>query len=242
MIIKITSKANSKIKDVVKLTKPSYQKEKGLFLAEGYHLFEMAKEEGLIDSVFTLKEVKGLDPLIPQYIIDEEILEKISSLTTPQGIITIVKLPKEKEISSRKILYLDDISDPGNMGTIFRTALAFGYDDIVITKGSVYPYSSKVIQASQGAIFKLNILTEDNYYLPRLKSLGYDVVVTYLKDAIDIETTPKFDKFVLVLGNEAHGVGEDVLSFATYKVKIDIKNIESLNVAIAGAIAMYTLK
>ncbi len=242
MIIKITSKANSKIKEVVKLAKPSYQKEQGLFIAEGYHLFEMAKESGLIDSVFTTKEVKGLDPLIPQYIIDEEILSKISSLTTPQGIVTLVKLPKTKEILNNKVLYLDDISDPGNMGTILRTALAFSYTDIVVSKKSVYVYSPKVVQASQGAIFKLNILIEDGYYLPRLKTLGYDVVVTYLRNAIDIKETPKLDKFVLVLGNEAKGVSDDVLSFATYKVKIDIDNIESLNVAIAGAIAMYSLK
>lgn len=242
MIIKITSKANSKIKEVVKYQKPSYQKENGLFLAEGYHLLEMAKENNLIDSVFTLKEIKGLDPLIPQYIVDEEILEKISLLTSPQGVISLVKIKETKEVTSNKVLYLDDISDPGNLGTILRSALAFGYTDVILSKNSCFAYNPKVVQASQGAIFKLNILFEDNYFLPRLSNLGYQVVATYLKDAINIKETPKLDKFVLVLGNESRGVSDEVLSFADFKVKIDIKDIESLNVAIAGAIAMYELK
>ncbi len=241
MIFKIDSKSNTKIKDVIKLQKPSESKAKGVFIAEGYHLLEMAIEANLVVSVFTTKKL-NIDPLIPQYLINEEIMEKISLLNTSQGVLTLVKTPKKSPELNNKVLYLDDISDPGNMGTIFRTALAFGYNDIVVSKNSCYIYNPKVVQASQGAIFKLNIVEDDNYYLPRLKNLGYKVVVTYLRDSVSLKDVPQLDKIVIVLGNEAHGVKDQILSFADYKVRIDIENIESLNVAIAGAIAMYELK
>lgn len=242
MIFKIESKSNSKIKEILKLTKPSYSKEKGLYIAEGFHLLEMALESGLVDSVYSTKEIKSIGPLVPQYIINEEIMGKISQQNTSQGVLFLVKSLPTKEVTSNKVLYLDDVSDPGNLGTIFRTALAFGYSDIILSKNSCYKYNPKVVQASQGSIFKLNIVEEDNYYLPRLKNLGFKVVVTYLRDSIDIKDTPKLDKFILVLGNEARGVSDEVMSFADYKVRIDIENIESLNVAIAGAISMYLLK
>lgn len=240
MIYKIESKTNQKIKDIVKLAKASEQKAKGSFIAEGYHLLEMALEANLVDSVFTTKKL-NIDPLIPQYLVSEEVMEKISLLNTSQGVLTLVKFPKTNQVSGDKVLYLDDVSDPGNLGTIFRTALAFGYKDIILSKNACYKYNPKVVQASQGAIFKLNIVEDDGYYLPRLKNLGYQVVVTYLRDSVPLKEIGKVNKHLLVLGNEAHGVSDEVLDFADLKVRIEIEDIESLNVAIAGAIMMYNL-
>ena len=242
MIFKIDSKSNSKIKEIVKLTKPSYSKSSGLYIAEGFHLLEMALKENVIDSIFTTKEIKNVDPIIPQYLVSSDVMEKISLLNSSQGVLFLVRIPKEKEISSNKVLFLDDVSDPGNLGAIFRSALAFGYNDIILSKNACYQFNPKVVQASQGAIFKLNILNDDGYYLPRLKSFGYKVVVTYLRDATNIESVGKLDKKVLVLGNEAHGVSKEILDKSDKRVRIDINNIESLNVAIAGAIAMYIFR
>ena len=241
MIYYISSKQNQKIKDAQLLFKESERSAKQLFLIEGFHLLEMALKDNLVVSIFSLKEIKDIDENIPQYIVNEDILAKISSQKNPQGVVAIVKMKKEKEITSKKVLYLDDVSDPGNMGTILRTALAFGYLDVIVSKNSVSIYNSKVIQASQGAIFKLNIVKKDSSILKDLRSNDYQIVSTEIKGSISLKEVKHIDKFVLVLGNEAHGVSEEVLNLSDLRVRIDINDIESLNVAIAGAIAMYVL-
>lgn len=168
-------------------------------------------------------------------------MEKISLFNTSQGVFTLVKFPETHPVSCDKVLYLDDVSDPGNLGAIFRTALAFGYKDIVLSKNACYKYNPKVVQASQGTIYKLNIVEDDGCYLPRLKNLGYQVVVTYLRDGVPLKELPRVNKHVLVLGNEAHGVSDEVLGFTDVKVRIEIEDIESLNIAIAKVIMMCNL-
>ena len=234
MIIKIESRQNQKIKDLVKLSNPKYSKEKKLFKIEGYHALEMAKESGVLESVFTTKEIKDLDVI--QYLVSKDIMESISNAKSPQGVICVCNCLQEKPIMSEKVLLLDNVSDPGNLGTLLRTALAFGYNDVIL-KGGCSQYNEKVLQSTQGAIFILNILNE--YNIQNLK--GYEIIATEIKGSVDLSTVGKINKHVLVLGNEAHGVSEDILKLANKRVRINIKNIESLNVAVAGAIAMYEL-
>lgn len=240
MIKEIKSRQNELVKEVAKLSDAKARKDQKLFKVDGFHLFEMAKEANLIHSVFTLKEIKDLDKNIPQYLVSEEVLEKLSSSKTPQGVVTVCNLLKEKAIKSDKVLYLDDVSDPGNLGTILRTALAFGYDDVILSKNCCSIYNDKSLQASQGAIFKLNIAIDSD--LASLKQEGYKVYATEIKGSESLDQVGKPEKLVLVLGNEAHGVGQEILKLADQRIRIDILNIESLNVAIAGAIAMYKLK
>ena len=240
MIKEIKSRQNELVKEVAKLSDAKARKEQKLFKVDGFHLFEMAKEANLIHSVFTLKEIKDLDKNIPQFLVSEEVLEKLSSSKTPQGIVTVCNLLEEKPIKSGKVLYLDDVSDPGNLGTILRTALAFGYDDVILSKNCCSIYNEKSLQASQGAIFKLNIVIDGD--LSKLIKEGYKVYATEIKGSISLDEVSKPEKLILVLGNEAHGVSEKILKLADKRIRIDIKNIESLNVAIAGAIAMFELK
>lgn len=240
MIKEIKSRQNELVKEVAKLSDAKARKDQKLFKVDGFHLFEMAKEANLIHSVFTLKEIKDLDKNIPQYLVSEEVLEKLSSSKTPQGVVTVCNLLKEKAIKSDKVLYLDDVSDPGNLGTILRTALAFGYDDVILSKNCCSIYNDKSLQASQGAIFKLNIVIDSD--LASLKKEGYKVYATEIKGSESLDQVSKPEKLVLVLGNEAHGVRQEILKLADKRIRIDIKNIESLNVAIAGAIAMFKLK
>lgn len=240
MIKEIKSRQNEQIKNVVKLSNPSFRKEAKKFKVDGFHMFEMAKESSYLLEVFTLKEIKGLDAKINQYIVSEEIMEKISSSKTPQGIVSICKLIEEKDTSSNKILYLDDVSDPGNLGTILRTAIAFGFNDVILSKNCCSLYNEKVLQSSQGAIFKLNIVSDKK--LTDLKKNGYQILATEIKGSVSLDSIQKPDKFVLVLGNEAHGVSQEILDQSDKRIRIDIDNIESLNVAIAGAIAMYHLR
>ena len=240
MIKEIKSRQNDLIKEVAKLANASYRKETDKFKVDGFHMFEMAKSSNELLEVFTLEEVKGLDKNIPQYIVSKEIMEKISSSKTPQGIVSICKMKSPKEISSNKVLYLDDVSDPGNLGTILRTALAFGYTDVILSKNCCSVYNEKSLQSSQGAILNLNIVNEVS--LADLKKKGYQILATEIKGSVSLEEIKKPEIFVLVLGNEAHGVSKEVLDLADKRIRIDINNIESLNVAIAGAIAMHFLR
>ncbi len=231
----ITSKDNPKIKAALDLKEGKGDH----FLSEGFHLAEMAIESGLAVSVFSLKEYDC--PCI-NFLTNEAVIKKLSSSQNPEGIITVSKKPKERPTSSSKILYLDDVSDPGNLGTLLRTALAFGFKDVILRKGA-NPYRPKVVQASQGAIYKLNIIQNDDVsLLDKLKTKGYEIIGTDLKSSIPLSSLKKEGKLALILGNEARGVSKEVLEKGGTNVRIEIDSIESLNVAMAGAILMYELR
>ena len=231
MISKIESRQNQKIKD---LMNPKFLKENKFFKIEGFHAFEMAKESGALISVFVTKEIKDLDA--HQYLVSDSLMESISSSKSPQGIISVCKELQPKPVNSEKVLLLDNVSDPGNLGTLLRTALAFGYNDVILRSGCSQ-YNEKVLQSTQGAIFKLNIVND----LDVKTLIGYEILATEIKGSVDLSTISGIKKHILVLGNEAHGVSKEILELADKRIRIDIKNIESLNVAVAGAIAMYQL-
>lgn len=241
MIKTITSNTNQFIKYLNKLKDTSFSKKENKALIEGEHLVNEAKDYLL--AILTLKEIKGLD--VDQYIVTEEILKKLSSGKSFSKIIGLISLKKEEKIKSNVLIYLNRIQDPGNVGTIFRTALAFSYFDILIDEGSSYKYNPKVIQASQGSIFKLNIINSDFSNLVSLKKEGYKIIVTalnnnsiYLKDFKLLDN----EKYVIIFGNEGQGVNKEIIDIADYILKIDINNIDSLNVAIASGIVLYSLK
>ena len=241
MIKTITSNTNEFIKYLNKLKDTSFSKKENKALIEGEHLVNEAKDYLL--AILTLKEVKGLE--IDQYIVTEEILKKLSSGKSFSKIIGLISLKKEEPIKSNVLIYLNRVQDPGNVGTIFRTSLAFSYFDILIDEGSSYKYNPKVIQASQGSIFKLNIINSDYSHLISLKKEGYKIIVTalnnnsiYLKDF----KLKDNEKYVIVFGNEGQGVSKEIIDIADYVLKIDINNIDSLNVAIASGIILYSLK
>lgn len=243
MIINISSKQNIKIKEICKLiSDKSYRKERNEFVIEGFHLLEMALEDKLVKAIFSLEPIKNIDEKITNYIVSEDILKKISTQKNPQGVVAICSMRKEKEISHNNVLYLDEVSDPGNLGTLLRTALAFSFKDVILSKGSVSLYNEKTISSSQGAIFRLNIISGDEQNLIDLKEKGYKILATEIKGSVELKNIKKSDKQVLILGNEAHGVNEKILNLADERIRIDINEIESLNVAICGAIMMHYLR
>ena len=243
MIINISSKQNTKIKEIGKLISDnSYRKERNEFVIEGFHLLEMALEDNLVKAIFSLEPIKNIDEKITNYIVSEDILKKISTQKNPQGVVAICSMRKEKEISHNNVLYLDGVSDPGNLGTLLRTALAFSFKDVILSKGSVSLYNEKTISSSQGAIFRLNIISGDEQNLINLKEKGYKILATEIKGSVELKNIKKSDKQVLILGNEAHGVNEKILNLADERIRIDINEIESLNVAICGAIMMHYLR
>ena len=146
MIKIITSKNNDKVKYAVSLKDNKNRKKENKFLGEGKKSLELALQAGLVVEVFAYESLL-IDESIPQYLVNEEVMKKLSSSVTPEGVVFIAKVPEFKKDNFKKILFLDSINDPGNLGTLTRTALAFGYDAVVTSPDSVSVYNEKALAA-----------------------------------------------------------------------------------------------
>lgn len=249
----INSTQNENIKYFTKLNDKSFRKQEHKFLIEGKHLVEEALKTNLVEIVLStdssyLNNLKNVD----KYLVSEAIIKKISNTKNPQNVVAVVKmfdnsiniLKQELRNKASSLVMFDDINDPGNLGTLIRTAAALGYNGIVLSNSSVDIYNDKTIRASQGSIFKIKIVyTNINSYINTLKENNYTLIGTSLKDAIPLENLKKTNKFVLCLGNEANGISDEVLDLMDTSIKLTMYNdVESLNVMIAGSIIMYELK
>lgn len=231
----IVSKDNSKVKRAF-----SHKDGKGeKFLVEGYHLVEMALDSGAAEEIYSSKPYQCQ---IPFYLVSDDIIKKLASSKNPEGIVAICHKNPPKEIGGDRVLYLDEVSDPGNVGTLLRGALAFGFSDVILSKGAT-PYSSRALLASQGAIFTLNVIVspDGSSIISSLHNKGYFLVGTDLKSSLPLEEVQLEPdcKLCLFLGNEARGVSQDVLSKMDLNVRIEMEGIDSLNVAMAGSILMH---
>ena len=240
MINEIKSKDNELIKYVKKLQNNAFSREEKRFIVEGNHLVEMAKD--YIDMVFCLPSFKNKNMYNNVYLINEMLMKKISQNSSFTEVLAVCKYIEEKSINSSRVLYLDDVQDPGNVGTIFRTALALGFKDIIVSQGSASKYSFKTIQSSQGSIFKLNVVNRDMNTLLSLQKNGYSLVSTSLDVNSMFLSNLNFKKdhnYVIILGNEGKGISKDIQAISDLKIKIEIEDIDSLNVGVAGGIIMY---
>ena len=239
MIKYIDSKQNNKIKHAASLKESKYRKEYKEFLTEGKKALDLAVFCGNVKEIFTLKEIPNIPQDVTQYIVKKDLLDKIALSGSPEGIVFVSQIVERKPKTLNKVVYLDRVSDPGNVGTIIRTALAFSYDAIILSDGCCDPYNEKVVSASKGAIFQLPILHGE---LDEFSS-GKKVIVSALNDkAIDLNNLEVKDPFILVLGNEAAGVKQEIIDSADIVTKIQISNIDSLNVAVAAGILMNKLR
>lgn len=236
---RIESLDNKKIKDACRLKDGKDSR----FLVEGHHLVEMALSSGLTETVFSIDEDEFA---VSSYLVSPIVLKKLCSTVTPEGIVAVVKKKEAYDLSCSRVLFLDSINDPGNMGTLLRSALSFGFKDVILSKGCASPYSSKSLLASQGAIFFLNIieLKDDSVdYLVKAKEKGYSSLATELPASLPLKEVPRdLEKLILILGNEARGVSKEILSISDMRMRIEMEGIDSLNVGVAGGIAMYELK
>ena len=239
MIKEITSKENNKIKHASSLKEAKYRKEYKEFLCEGKKSLEMALKSGNVKEIFTTEEIKNVPNDITQYLVSEELLKKLSSVKNPEGVVAVCNIVNRHPKRLNKVVYLDHVSDPGNVGTIIRTAYAFDYDAVVLSEGSCDPYNEKVVAASKGAIFGMPILFDHINELRKDKT----VIVSALNDrAKPMEELEIKKPFILVVGNEANGVTPELIKSADVVTRIEIKNIDSLNVAIAAGILMNYFK
>lgn len=235
-----TSKENKKIKEIKKLQSKKYRDLTGLFIVEGEHLIKEAYNSGYLDEIY-IEEGKNIDIEIPTNYVTKEILKYISNLETPT-MIGICHKKEEKPIGN-KVVILEDIQDPGNLGTIIRSAVAFNIDTIILSKNTVDLYNDKVLRATQGMIFKINIITRDVIeIIKELKSNNYIIYGTKVDGGKELKTIEKNTKFAIIMGNEGNGISESVSNLCDIYLYINMnKKCESLNVGIATSIILYEL-
>lgn len=235
--MEITSINNDKVKYWAHLHEKKFRDQEQLFLVEGDHLVNEAIKNGLAKEIISLDDFTNE---LPTYKVTEEIMKKISSQQTISRVCAVCYKKKETTLGS-KILCLDNIQDPGNLGTIIRTAVAFSFDTIILNDESVDLYNDKVIRSCEGMIFNINIIRCNLVdKLNDLKQLGYTLYTTSVKDNNQLKEIDFEKKLAIVLGNEGNGVSKEVSELCNNTLYIPMNNnCESLNVAIAASIIMY---
>ena len=236
-----TSTENKKIKYIKKLNKKKYRDEYNEFLIEGEHLVIEAYKCGILKELI-LEEGSNFNLDINTSYVTSNILKFISELDNPPKVMGICSKKQDEEIGN-KVLLLDDIQDPGNLGTIIRSSVAFNIDTIVLSTFSVDLYNSKVLRATQGMIFNINIIERDlKELIIKLKKDGYKIYGTKVNGGKSLKNVEKREKFAIIMGNEGNGVKEDILNLCSDYIYIDMNSAcESLNVGVATSIILYEL-
>ncbi len=247
-IKQISSVENGYIKKLIKLKNKKYREEFGLFIAEGERSTKDAvASDFAVDAVvmteqyYAEHETQFSDQAV--IVTTEKIFQQLCDTKTPQGVLAVLRMPEETEmLSGTRYIYCDCIQDPGNAGTIIRSADAFGFDGVVFSKGSVDVYAPKVIRSSMGSVFHIDMIADaEDDFLERAKTEGYFLSVTALhKDSVPLAEGTFSEKQIFVIGNEGNGVSERVLSLADETVHIPMQGAaESLNAGVAASVLMY---
>lgn len=243
----LTSLQNDKVKKWRKLQKRRDRMNSGTFLVEGYHLIEEAwKSDWDIQEIIVQQ-----DSEVPAWCKDFSVVEvsdivfnHIAQTKTPQGIAAVIAMARPTMITGNYVLLIDAIQDPGNLGTMIRTADAAGFDAVLLGDGTVDLYNDKVIRSTQGSLFHIPILQVNiPEKISQLKADGFDIWATSLTNAKTYHTLEVSKKVALIVGNEGAGIQESLLLAADTVVTIPIHGkAESLNVSVAAGILMYYVK
>ena len=235
----ITSLNNPTIKKISKLKNKKYRDLTNTYLVEGEHLVEEAYKNNILTKIILLEDtICNYD--IEKIYVTKEVMKKLTELDTPNKIIGIVKKNTPLPIGN-KILILDNIQDPGNLGTIIRSSVAFDIDTIVLSPNTVDIYNPKVIRSTQGMIFYTNIITlELKEFINEIKTKNYTIFGTNVRNGKNIKEITLPEKFALVLGNEGQGVSKEIESLCDDNIYIKMSSkCESLNVSVATSILLY---
>lgn len=251
----ITSKDNELIKHIRKLKDKKYRDESNEYVVEGVKLVEEAvKENAKIKQIIVCEDTTRTYE-IPTHImleiakyecisVSDKIFNIITQVTNPQGIMAII----EKNAQNAKIDYtqdiivvLDDVQDPGNLGTILRTVDSIGLNQIIVSKGTADAFNSKVVRSTMGAIFRIKIIEVENLAqaIKEMRKHHFKLMVTSLQTKNSIYDID-FYKKIIVIGNEANGVSKEIQDMADEKAKIPmLGRTESLNASVATGVVMY---
>ena len=243
----ITSRDNPQVKSVCALSvSGKKRRETGLFVCEGFTLLDEALRSGLAPrQVFCLEGQEGrLPPLeCPVTAVSGPVLQKLSDVPAPQGVVFTLPLPKAPEaLSGTRFLALDELRDPGNLGTVLRTADAFGLDGVILLGDCADPYSPKAVRSAMGSLFRVVLHHMDPQELGQaMKRLDLPLYAAALDTDSRPVTQTELHRACVVVGNEAHGVSAAVKRLCRGSVIIPNQNAESLNAGVAAGILMWEM-
>lgn len=240
--MKIESLQNNRVKEWSKLKEKKYRDQNSLFLIEGDHLLKEALNCNVVKEIIALNHTFEQKEL-PFFEVTEEIMKKLSSQVTVPKVIAVCEKKNASKING-KVCLLDDIQDPGNLGTIIRSAVAFDIDTIVLSNHTVDIYNEKVIRASEGMIFRINMIRTDLEEI--IKSLiadNYHIYGTEVKGGKLLNEITFNEKSAIIIGNEGNGMHEYLQKYCHELIYIPMnKKCESLNAGVSASIIFYEMK
>lgn len=254
----ITSSNNSEIKRIKSLYKRKYREKYKEYLVEGLRIVDHGIAQGLIKKIFVSEsfaanehvdfDINNLDnKAFEVIVISDKLFREVSDTESPQGIIGLVHLEKKTLgdlllVGTSRLLILDKVQDPGNLGTMIRTADAAGFQGIILAKGSVDHLNPKVVRSAMGSSVYFPVYVSDDILedIKTLKAQDYKIYGTDLRTDFYYDDIIYPEKTCIIIGNEANGVSEEVLNLSDERIKIPlIGKAESLNASIAASIIMY---
>lgn len=253
--MEITGLQNPVVKAAAELKQKKYRQQQGLFLAEGLRTVEEAVRYGRVQSIFytavedertrsVLEEAAAKN--VKLICVSEGVMKKIADTEMPQGVLAVCEMPacsvEELLATGKMLLVLDRVGDPGNIGTMLRTADAAGLGGLVLLKGSADIYAPKTVRASMGSLFHLPVIggVSEAEFISSARKAGYELLVTCLDGADNLYKADLRGRLAFVMGNEANGVTESLLAAADKRVFIPMQGrAESLNVAMAAGVVMF---
>ena len=244
---KIESSSNSIIKQTKKLLTSSGRKKLGMFILEGERLVRDALLCGADIEYILVSEsfdAEDITDSVRMYQIPDKLFNELKTTVNSQGILAVARYNLldtcDIDVSKGTYLYLDSISDPGNMGTIIRSANAFGIDGIILSSGCADVMSPKVLRSTMSGIFTVKLYKDDGCVLSILSQHGFDILGTFPNGEFSPRSFSYGDKCVIVMGNEANGICPEVERYCTHRITIPMTNdAESLNVSVACGIMLY---
>lgn len=239
--MKIESLQNSKVKEWFKLKEKKYRDLNNLFLIEGDHLLNEAMIKGCVKEIISSDTLFNFEG-IPFYEVNDAIMKKLSNQVSGTNVICICEKLKDKKIEGNVCL-LDNIQDPGNLGTIIRSAAAFNIDTIIVSPDTVDLYNEKVIRSSEGMLFHVNVIKQDlEEAITYLKSENYKIFGTNVENGTNIKAIDFGTKNAIIIGNEGKGVKKALQDKCDSLIYIPISgSCESLNAGIAASIIFYEM-
>ncbi len=248
----ITSENNAQLKNITALLKKSKERQQqGLYVAEGRKMFLEACSLGIVEKAF-LAESYAAECGVPDCAyetVSDDVFKKIAETVTPQGVIALVRMPAydiDKIVDkAQSLVILEDLQDPGNLGTIIRTAEAAGMDAVILNRTAVDPYNPKVVRSTMGAMFRMPILVTDDItgLVKGLNALGFNTLATHLNAQRTYIDADYSGKCAILIGNEGNGLSDELTSIAKEKIIIPMSgNVESLNASVAAALMMYEVR
>ena len=236
----ITSLTNDKVKNLVKLQNKKYREEEKKFIVEGDHLVSESYKTNNLIEIYALEDIVVTFTDVPVTYVTKEVMKKISEQTSSTDIIGLCKYIENEIDEKKNLVLLDGIQDPGNLGTIIRSAVAFNFD-IVIGDNTVDVYNSKTIRSTEGMIFNVNFIKSNLVdFINNHKNHKY--LVADMNNGTDIKSYNKTSNVAIIMGNEGNGISDIIRNLDIDYIYIkESKKCESLNVGVAASIIMHEL-